>query len=571
MKHLLQLAALFCLLISCGRMDEVPAIDSPISDMEKEACIAVLHELNMSTGSKGVVNKSDIPVIIKKIKEFADSSPRNFEIVNDIYVTDILLHSLSEKYKETPAHMAALLNTQGARRWLWRYIVERGDLQSYEAIQYIWSFAESIKAEAQAIGIDFDYSVAKKGWPEPNPFYYQTVQGLGLYIDTGVSHLASPFGKIEVYSGGSTSYYAIHSISEAFIKRLGCKLRLAPVSSRQSMFYKGDEGTVHEVEPGIPKGENIRVVSKYHLREISREAAEARVGSNYLLYNSYCGISSVYNVTKFETGDAPELIWPKKGEDKRSHELIKRVWELLELNHKGIDPIANELKPKWITEAKTVSPPVEKPPVAHSLQDVAKWAVGFARQLDEQELFPEKTWLSCDIKLIQTETYGIARGVEILNNVASHFLPKGQKWQIHTFGCGNNRMSLKGEDLGDGLTLWLYKEKDTKCDLETLEKAYLQVLELVVQGWERAWLRDYPDILHTESEETHYLLVRKDRSLKEERMLIGDIAYLMGVGKYVHGGESWKSSLLSNDKPVYLWIQKDKYEEVVKTLGLVIQ
>src|SRR5262249_50312862 len=137
--------------------------------------------------------------------------------VNNTKAVTLLLQSLFEKYEISCEELAAKLNTPGARKWLWDYILINGDDKAYEVIQRIYDMALSIKKEAEVAGLPFHY-LETRGYPEP--LYHQTKQGFFLFIYKTPQFLATPFGKITIYNRGSSSDNADFSVAELFIRRL---------------------------------------------------------------------------------------------------------------------------------------------------------------------------------------------------------------------------------------------------------------------------------------------------------------------------------------------------------------
>lgn len=513
----------------------------------------ILDQLNQITGSKGIVNQADIPVAMRFARNLACTSKRMATNVNHPDATNIFLKSLSDKYGEPPEHFAALLNTIGARKWLWNYIKENGDDKAYLVIQDIYKLASDVLKEAKTAGLTFEYSEGCNGWPKPNPYYYQTKQGFVLYNDWAPSHLATPFGQIKIYGGGMSSGNSPLSAVEVFIRRLNAVFEHVAFGGS---LGSSDKGKTYEITV-FSGSDTIRKISPEEMKQISEEELASKRGTQNLIVNTQCGNGSIYKIRGVKGKEVPDVIWYDSRKSIRSYELINRIWEMLEANRLGKDPIPQQIQHK---EAATKSD-IEKP-LFTNISEVSQWAIELATKLEQQPIFPGETWIRDETKLLVLERYRDARVIEILNAAASQFLEKGSEWIIHTFGCGNNRRSLNGKDLGDGIELWIY-ENHTPCDFATLKIAYDSVIKSISQNWIKSELKDHPAILHTKSEEDYVLFIKKENIIHEEDVLIRCLADQLSLSKSISCHSYWKDK---SSSIMYLWIRKDSLEKTLEAL-----
>lgn len=92
----------------------------------------ILDHLNSKTGSKGIINHADIPVIIRYAYNLANTSKTIAAKVNDIDAVQLFLTSLSCKYNQSCVYFASMLNTIGTRKWMWNNIHANGDAKAYQ-------------------------------------------------------------------------------------------------------------------------------------------------------------------------------------------------------------------------------------------------------------------------------------------------------------------------------------------------------------------------------------------------------------------------------------------------------
>jgi hypothetical protein len=98
----------------------------------------ILDQLNIVTGSKGIVNEADISVVMRYTCNLACTSKKMTAKVSHLDATRIFLKSLSNKYGQSCEHFAALLNTIGARKWVWKSIKEIGLSESIISCNKDW-------------------------------------------------------------------------------------------------------------------------------------------------------------------------------------------------------------------------------------------------------------------------------------------------------------------------------------------------------------------------------------------------------------------------------------------------
>src|SRR5579864_2179950 len=155
-------------------------------------CI-VLPYLNDMTGSQGIHNKADIPVIMRNVTHLSLTCRNMYQIVNSEIFISAFLEVLKKRYQKSEAYMAVTLDTPGARRWLWNHINTNGYKEIYDTIQDIYALAATISKKAKDAGLCFNAADGRESHPSPNPYYYQTQTGFFLNTNPIPRRLATPF------------------------------------------------------------------------------------------------------------------------------------------------------------------------------------------------------------------------------------------------------------------------------------------------------------------------------------------------------------------------------------------
>lgn len=525
------------------------SINNQPSTFELLPMANILDQLNQVTGSKGIVNDADIPVIMRYVGNLACVSKILALKINEFDTLYVFFKSLSEKYGEPSESFAAKINTKSARIWMWNYIQRNGDDKVYQVIQDIYELAADIQKETKDTGLDFEFYEGHKGWQTPNPRYCQIKQGFILDIDWSRGDLRTPFGKISIYSGGSYSGNSPLSVSEEFIRRLTAQFEALHESSSER-----DNGKIYEIQATMTDA--IRKIPDEELQIITKEDLISRKGTQNLIVNSYGGNNSSYKITEVKGKVVPEVIRHDSRKSMRSSETIDRIWEMLEANRSGFDPLAIKINESQVIYTEQIKP------LVNTLSEVSDWAMNFVKILDQQPLFEGKTWISSKTKLLPLKAYSGAGFLVRLNKAAENFLDKDSVWHIHTFGGFDSR-SFNGKDLGHGIELWI---SENPCDFQSLKVAYDTVIKSIGQNWVKSNLRDYPEILLTKSEEDYDLYVKKENLLPQEDSLLGCLAGLLDLSKSISCYSSWKGNKSSG---IYFWIKNDKPEEIKAALNIV--
>ena len=202
--------------------------------------------------------------------------------------------------------------------------------------------AKNILVEAKTAGLKCNY----RG---PSPNLNQTKQGFALYVEDSPSHIATPFGEIQLYKGDSDDDHSKFFLSEILIKRLN------------AVFI--DKILAPELSFRCTHNQNPKIIHKYH-------------------------------ITMLNERKIPELISYVSNQSFRSKKSITTIWEMLEANRLGQDPT---LKKDQIDEVKTSIPP--KLPLFESITEFSPWAIKVMETLNQQPISLVTTWLNRENKL----------------------------------------------------------------------------------------------------------------------------------------------------------------------------
>lgn len=533
---------------------------SYIEKLPTEIIGNILVQLVDITGSKGILNKKDIPVIIKYRNRLAASSRVMYKKVNCQHLTNLFLKSMSQKFETTPEEIAAKLNTTAARIWLWDYIKRVGDDKSYDAIQHIYKLVEDAKLEAKEAGLGFNFHFESD---KPKPYLIQTKTGFLIYFTNGPSSLATPFGEIKInhlssyhfYEVGSSQWYALASVSELFINKLNAIF----VEVTGKLDANAKLGKVNS----LTNFSKIRKISLDDFEALNKNELEKNIGSSSLIVSYDCNSSSVYQIQTVNGSQiSPYTMHDGISSKRRSNKLVKVLWEMLENNRLKKDPINKIIGPN-------IEPDESNKIIKHSFKtsaEIASWAIDTIKQMSKQPILIRDLFQIGEKKVMMQDgnLYGGALGL-LTESANKYFQDPYTHWDIDSYPLGeDSETSIEDKET----SIMLYPRSDS-CDLKAFEEAYLKVFQSLRSNWERAELKNHPDILHLESEEEYALYIQKSNEVTDKLTddLVRVIAQLLGISNFINCQKARKgdNNLLN---PAYLWIRKDALKEVNEKLQL---
>lgn len=181
---------------------------------------------------------------------------------------------------------------------------------TFDAIQAIHELAAKLAKESADRG-EAKIALGAKRWSGSNPSRDQTKQGLFLSIEEYPSNLATPWGKVEIYGGGSYQDSTVGKLFNGFRKNMQLKFvkntceKGGPYPDDVIKFYKGDLGNPIEI--------NRKELEKYR-------------GTDVPILANYCGCESIYEVESVQGVKLPKAEPLTKWENYRAFDDVKKSW-----------------------------------------------------------------------------------------------------------------------------------------------------------------------------------------------------------------------------------------------------
>lgn len=221
------------------------------------------------------------------------------------------------------------------------------------------------------------------------------------------------------------------------------------------------------------------------------------------------------------------------------------------------------------TQASSGTQTIPKyPPMVINLNhahEIPSMCTKLAKILNENPLFDGQGSEDCKSKLIALAEWNDVRICDIFNtNKKIHGNPRA--WHIYQFSRFSQRRDADGCSIEQGLTLRLY-DKVEMCSYAVLENAYNEVFFKMITGWEKANIKDHPDIMCKEDPRQFELFI-KESSLKQEVILLRYIALRLSLEGDIKCANVWiKDAEYCFEKKIYLWIRKTAIETVREKVG----
>jgi len=519
----------------------------------------ILDRLNWMTGTEGIVNQSDFPVIMKQVCNLMLTSRTIYELLHNPIATGIFLESLSRKYGKSIEHFAVQLDMKSSRIWIWQHVQKNSYDAAYDVIQKIYGMTTALlgeaqaiqagaQAEAQAVQLDFRVRPRDANCPVPIPHYFPTQTGFQLRYKNFSLALTTPFGEVQLYQLEKDDGSVRFAIVEALINRMHATFdRIAftelggPASDRAVNFKVLTSGELSQ---------NLTVVPPRRLVPLGEAQLELEKGTQNLIFNGRHKGPSIYNIARMEQLPLPPVSWPPR--ETRLFEqapILKTMWQMLERKRQGLEP--TERPPVVIAPVLPVIPRSNISPL--NIKDAAEMAVRFIYQLAAQPIHPTYT---PRIKILSMEDWSSARFTQTLSALAYNLLPSPHRLEIY----------LLVNEQTTSYALQLLVNSSNGIGLQEVRPIYEALLSDLGANWEAAQLKDHPDILIRESEEEYNLFIKKTSTAKE-LLLIPKLADLFNLSKAVICSNSWDGPLRA-DPPTYLWIKKNRCQEAFERFGL---
>jgi hypothetical protein len=223
--------------------------------------------------------------------------------------------------------------------------------------------------------------------------------------------------------------------------------------------------------------------------------------------------------------------------------------------------------------AVSLSPNIHNAPISFSLEkahDIPKACIELAKTLKQAPVFDQHdSKLKCTVVALLEWTD--ARICHIFNENVGKILGRKNSWHIHDFGFGADQfVDTKGMRIKQGVILELDNPLEM-CSYEALEASYNVVFFAMISGWQKADLKDHPDILCKEDPKEFDLFIKKT-SLIDEDILLRFILRKFSLFEKVQCGSQWlKHPGCGYNGKLYLWIKKTELDGAVEKIGFKLE
>ena len=213
-----------------------------LDKMPREVIGQILGQMAQNVGTPKLINKEDLPVIIKYAKALSMVNKNLYFTANSTIASCMLVKVLAHRFGMDPVDVVGKLNTPGARQWLTEYLQETGEYELFKVMQRIFEIGNEVREEFEPLGFRIDNG--QKNWPGSAPFYSQTKQGLYLSVGMTPDSLKTPWGEVKLFGGGSGMGLTFEAFTQAFLKRFKVSFECVTKSR-----YERDQVKYRELVP----------------------------------------------------------------------------------------------------------------------------------------------------------------------------------------------------------------------------------------------------------------------------------------------------------------------------------
>jgi hypothetical protein len=161
-------------------------------------------------------------------------------------------------------------------------------------------------------------------WPESNPYYYRTKNGLKLFCGTYPSHLGTPWGEVKIYGSGGGKGADFTLATKFLFQRVHTAFLRCP-----KLWLGYNQGFVGEV-PQQAVDEKLssqeRSVALWS-KELSDQEISDAIGSSKIIITN---MESSYAIKAIDGEPCPEMIEVVNFKEERPDDEVVTEWAMLE-------------------------------------------------------------------------------------------------------------------------------------------------------------------------------------------------------------------------------------------------
>lgn len=545
MKKLL----LFFCFVASSALNAMEHSKISLDALPAEVVANILEEIVDTAGTPAICNDEDIPVIARYIKGLSLVNKNLYKKINDPLVTSTILYRLHKRFGISMLDAAAYLKNPGAIRWVEQVAVPQ-EYELFKGVQKILGIIDETAAEFRE-KYDFGIDNGQKGWPGCNPYYNQIKNGLMVAVEMTPNELHTPWGQVRIAGGGSGSGSNFKAFTLAVLKRLRTTVAYVPRVSQSSrdnlQLYE-----IHQRDIRNQLDANQPIDWDSMRTPISADNAAKKIGTDTLLESNLSGYPCVYAIHEIDGQPLPTPLFLSDSEQERSYKATKLIWDVLDKKYKeelgGTEyTTAKEKTDKIFKRTPTKEIKKEEDYPLQSVHNLSEWAVSLLKKCSTA---PKR----------QSLLGAVPHTLSAKNDDDGMLLERMVKSHRKEFTISHDRHDS---------SIKLYGDVSDEC----LKSANFEAIVTEIRtGWQAAQLVNFPDIFHQHSEADYYLYIKKSAIDIGELLCLVASKLGMRLHHDFHIGNTWKDSIkgYKSTDSFYLWIKKEKLDEVRAKLDLVL-
>ncbi len=531
-------------------------------------------------GAKKVINRADFPVLCRSITNVGAVNKNLYSKVHSYITTDHLTTAWSQRFRQEPLTIAAMMKTEGSLLWLDKYIKNKGYDRLFKAQKEIVALSKNIAEDLTAKNFGVEIICDEKGYNDccnRNRIY----SGLMLTICKDVCVLHMPWGyaplfKINKSPLTSREKVIFSAAVQELCKRVSVVLRNLKESRPNAVYYKQEKDI---------NLENRILQFNSYFKKTSAQVVAAQKGTSVLFLPNADPNYSLYEIMSVDGIDVNngDIIYTDNEKDESWNVTSIAIQDVLA--NRYLARSSNGLI-ETVEKTNDLLVPQEKSCdsiLVENIMEVPSFYIELVKKIfNESDIQPI---LSRDIFNNEIMKYSLrsnnhydGKVLEYLTEIANEGVPCNQRFikvksdSKLNYSCINQPVRSNPE-----ITLEVILGADVS-NFDPLKNKYEQCIESLKYGWQAVDWAVNQDVEKVKSEENWTLFIKK-MSSKNQAELINLLAEMLGTKDKIVACSTWVRDLdrrtgkrmkydeRRREKEIYIWVRKDSLAEVTAILG----
>ncbi len=296
---------------------------------ERLGCLGIWYFMEKTNIVERLANKELYPsgvalAVMQAMSDYAKLEEDSTVFMQRHHIIKVILQEYPDAIKELEAK--GYLKDEALEKKKSELVVS-GKYDLFKIIQQIREVAEHAQQEVRDHGEDLKFSSVKKHWPNANPFYHKTEQGLYLSTENYPMFLHTPWGQVKIYGSGS---YLMHDGIDPSALLTNIFFKHFTLAFERNVCDIKDWKKNHNPQIGYDESPVFHRIDDHQKRtQISQEDLQAYKNTDVNIQANYAGCHSIYKVLAFHNKKLPESQESQESTSYATYKETDKEWNLL--------------------------------------------------------------------------------------------------------------------------------------------------------------------------------------------------------------------------------------------------